>query len=451
MDNVLEKNYIKIGTGLKVKVGDKEVDVDSNFRMYMTTKLPNPSYTPEIVARTSMIDFTVTMRGLEDQLLGRVILSEKRELESERTSLITEVTSNKRKMKELEQNLLYKLTTVEGSLVDDESVIQVLNTTKDTAADVKQKLTIASETEKKINTAREEFRPVASRGSVLYFLIVEMSFVNSMYQTSLVQFLERFDFSLAHSEKSPATSKRINYIISYLTFEIFKYKCRGLYETNKYLFTLLLALKIDMQKGFISNDEFQCFIKGGAALDLNAVAPKPCKWITDMTWLNLVQLSNLHHFQYILQQVPQNEKQWKAWFDKEAPEEEIMPDGFHTSLDVFRKLLMIRSWCPDRTLSQARKYVAKSLGEKFNDPVITNYEEMFEESGPFTPVLCLLSLGSDPTNQILALAKKLEFQVHAISMGQGQEVHARKLLIQCMTEVRNHGYIRILLLIFNLG
>ncbi|XP_068084800.1 dynein axonemal heavy chain 8 [Anabrus simplex] len=434
LDNVLEKNYIKIGTTFKVKVGDKEVDVSLDFRLYITTKLPNPAYTPEIAARTSMIDFTVTIKGLEDQLLGRVILFEKKELEFERTSLIQDVTFNKRKMKELEENLLYKLTTVQGSLVDDESVIEVLNVTKDTATQVREKLIIAADTEVKITAAREEFRPVATRGSVLYFLVVEMSKVNCMYQTSLVQFLERFDLSMERSDKTPLPSKRIYNIIEYLTFEIFRYKARGLYEEHKFLFTLLMTLKIDLERRYITYEEFQTFIKGGAALDLNTVQPKPNKWITDMTWLNLVQLSSLRQFQNIVNQVSHNDKPWKIWFDKEAPEEEVIPDGYNNALDVFRRLLMVRSWCPDRTLSQSRKYVGDSLGLRYNDPVVTNLEAMLEESRPLTPMVCFLSMGSDPTPMIEALAKKLGYECRAISMGQGQEVHARKLLSMAMTQ-----------------
>lgn len=94
-----------------------------------------------------------------------------------------------------------------------------------------------------------------------------------------------------------------------------------------------------------------------------------------------------------------------------------------------------RSWCPDRTISQSRKYIASSLGQKYADPVIMNYEVIFEESRPTTPLICFLSMGSDPTPNIETLAKRNLISCRSISMGQGQEVHARKLVGKCMAEV----------------
>lgn len=96
----------------------------------------------------------------------------------------------------------------------------------------------------------------------MYFLIVEMAMVNVMYQTSLRQFLGIFDLSMARSQKSPVTGKRIANIIDYLTYESFVYTARGLYERDKFTFTILVTLKIEMNSGRIPNSEFQSFIKG---------------------------------------------------------------------------------------------------------------------------------------------------------------------------------------------
>ncbi|XP_049782831.1 dynein axonemal heavy chain 5 [Schistocerca cancellata] len=432
IDNVLEKNFIKSGSIEKVVVGDKECDVMPGFMLYITTKLPNPAYSPEISAKTSIIDFTVTMQGLEDQLLGRVILMEKSDLEAERVALFESVMQNQRSMKELESNLLSRLTSTQGSLVDDEALIRVLQETKTTAEQVNQKLKVAAHTERKITVAREEFRAVAARGSILYFLIVEMSNVNVMYQNSLKQFLTIFDNSITKSSKSSVTEERINNILAYLTHEVWVFTLRSLYEKHKPLFTLMLAMKIDCHKGIISHDEFNAFIKGGASLDLNAVAPKPFRWILDITWLNLVEISNLPAFSDILSLIEENEREWRVWYEKEKPEEEDIPCGYQRSLDVFRKLLLIRSWSPDRTLSQARKYVMESLGPEYGEASILDLELTWSESEPRTPLVCILSIGSDPSPQITSLARAKEIPLRAVSMGQGQELCARRLICDSM-------------------
>lgn len=94
----------------------------------------------------------------------------------------------------------------------------------------------------------------------------------------------------------------------------------------------------------------------------------------------------------------------------------------------------------DRTLSQSRKYIASSLGTKYAEPVITLLDVMHSESRPNTPMICFLSMGSDPTHNIEQLAKRMEIRCKSVSMGQGQEIHARRLLNSAKTEVHaRHG------------
>ena len=427
LDNVLEKNFVKSGRTLKVLIGDKDVEVDPSFMLYITTKIPNPSFSPETYAKCSVIDFTVTRKGLEDQLLGLVILKEKAELEETRKALLEEINDCKKTASKCEEDLLVRLSNTEGNLLDDASLIEVLAKTKEIASDVRDKLANARDTEIKITAAREEYRPVATRGSILYFVITELSNVNCMYQTSLASFLRLFDECMDLSEKSLVPAKRIKFIINYATFYIFKFIQRGLYERHKLMYALLLALKIDLNAGAITSDGFDLLLRGGAALDISSVPPKPYKWVQDDAWLNLNALSKLGLFNNVIDSFMRNEDGWKAWFDLETPEKGELPDGYSKILDIFNKLLLVRTLRIDRAMIASTSYIIHSLGQSFVEGIPLDLAATVVESSALVPIICLLSMGSDPTSSIQDLAKKQRVDLRIVSMGQGQEVIARKL------------------------
>lgn len=66
------------------------------YRMYLTTKLSNPNYVPEVSVKVTLVNFALTAAGLEDQLLALVVAHEKPELEEERVTLMLQTAQNKK-------------------------------------------------------------------------------------------------------------------------------------------------------------------------------------------------------------------------------------------------------------------------------------------------------------------------------------------------------------------
>ncbi|KAL0487737.1 dynein heavy chain [Acrasis kona] len=412
---------------IKVKIGDKEVNFKPGFRLYMTTKLANPRYSPELFAKTNIIDFTVTSTGLEDQLLGIVIVKEMYELEKKRKDLMNEIQTCKEVMAQCEEELLNCLSQSKKNLLDDDSVIELLAKAKERSRTMTEKLAGSVDTERNITAAREEFRPVAARGSVMYFVMTELSLINCMYQVSLNQFIKLFIDAIDKSEQDRTPSKRIENIISFATFGIFKYVQRGLYEQHKTTYALLLSLKIDLKSGAISHKEFQTLIKAGAALHINDVPRrKPFAWIPDTAWVNLCAISELPKFKTILHQVEANEMAWKDFYDSKNPETAELPDQY--KLSSLHHLLLVRCWRLDRTMASCAQYIIDTLGDQFVNSIPLNVEETWAETNPTTPVICLLSMGSDLTTSIEKLAQNHKIALDRVSMGQGQEKKAHELV-----------------------
>ena len=86
LDPLLGRLTIK--KGKYIKIGDKEVEYHPKFRLILQTKLANPHYKPEMQAQATLINFTVTRDGLEDQLLAEVVATERPDLERTKVGVV---------------------------------------------------------------------------------------------------------------------------------------------------------------------------------------------------------------------------------------------------------------------------------------------------------------------------------------------------------------------------
>ncbi|TYZ61675.1 hypothetical protein PybrP1_000691 [[Pythium] brassicae (nom. inval.)] len=437
LDPVLERQVIVKGRSLSINVSDKNMEFNPLFAMYFITRLPNPHFGPELQAKTTVIDFTVTIKGLEEQLLGRVIGKEQKALEEQLAQVLEDVNLNTKSLLALDASLLERLTSNTGNLLEDEELIGVLANTKEKAAEVKDKLVAAADTRRSINEKREQFRPVATRGSVLYFSIVETSLINCMYQTSLNQFLALFMQAMDVADKAALASKRVANITETMTYLTYRYINRGLYERDKLTFVLLLTMKILVTDALLTREEVILLTRGGAALDINSVRRKPFSWLANEAWLNVVELAqSCKFFANLPHEMAANEAMWRRWYEDNEPETVVIPDvearlAENEAVGPYLKLLLVRSLRMDRTILSTKEFIRSTqlMGPRYVDPVTDTIDSIFAEMRAETPVIFLLSIGADPTESIEQLARKRKHPSPAVvSMGEGQEPVALKAI-----------------------
>ncbi|XP_025092040.1 dynein heavy chain 10, axonemal-like isoform X1 [Pomacea canaliculata] len=432
IDNVLEKN-VKCEQGRQfVVLGDKEVDFDPNFRLYLNTKLANPKYGPNVFGKAMVINYTVTLKGLEDQLLSVIVGHERKELEEQRMSLIQETSENKKLLKDLEDSLLRELANSQGNMLDNVDLVSTLEETKTKASDVSEKLALGAKTAVDIEKLRDGYRPAAKRGAILFFVLAEMSTVNSMYQYSLASYLDVFRYSLRKSLPDSILKKRLKNIQDTLTYNVYSYGCTGIFEEHKLLFSLQITIKLEQDLGNLTQEQLEFFIKGNMALEKSS-RRKPFSWFPEEGWEDCIRLATEYpaNFGSLLEDIERNEREWKTWYDQETPESEECPMGYNSRMSDFDQLMLLRCFRVDRIYRAVMNYVTKIMGESFVTPPIVSYDRVFDQTTPMTPIVFILSPGSDPASDLMKLAERVEFAANKLkflSMGQGQDTVAIQLL-----------------------
>ncbi|XP_054939143.1 dynein axonemal heavy chain 10-like isoform X1 [Physeter macrocephalus] len=432
IDNVLEKK-IRVSQGRQfIILGDKEVHYDPNFRLYLDTKLANPRYSPSVFGKAMVINYTVTLKGLEDQLLSVLVAYERRELEEQRGHLIQETSENRNLLKGLEDSLLRELATSTGNMLDSVELLQTLEETKSKATEVSEKLRLAEKTALDIDRLRDGYRPAARRGAILFFVLSEMALVSSMYQHSLIAFLEVFGLSLKKSLPDSILMKRLRNIMDTLTFNIYNYGCAGLFERHKLLFSFNMTIKIEQAEGRVPQEELDFFLKGNTSLE-KSKRKKPCAWLSDQGWEDIILLSEMFpdNFGALPDDVEEHLTVWQEWYDLDSLEQFPLPLGYDDNITPFQKLLILRCFRVDRVYRAVTDYVTVTMGEKYVQPPMISFEAIFEQSTPNSPIVFILSPGSDPASDLMKLAEHSGFggnRLKFLAMGQGQEKVALQLL-----------------------
>ncbi|CAG7819478.1 unnamed protein product [Allacma fusca] len=258
----------------------------------MISRLRNPHYMPEISVKVTLLNFMITPMGLQDQLLGIVAAKEEPALEEQKNRLVVDGVNNKNLLKEIEDKILKVLSSSKGNILEDETAIQILSSSKELSGEIIKKQTVAVVTEKKIDETRNLYRPVATHASTLFFCISELANIDPMYQYSLNWFISLYTISIKNSRKSRDLDLRILYLNEYFTSSVYRNVCRSVFEKDKLVFSFVLCVACMKSRGEFPLDIWSFILTGGVALENSIPNPAP-DWLTEKSWAEITRVSNL--------------------------------------------------------------------------------------------------------------------------------------------------------------
>jgi len=425
LEPLLLKQIFKAGGVDSIRLGDATIEYSEHFRFYMTTKLRNPHYVPEISVKVTLLNFMITPQGLQDQLLGVVVAQERGDLEAKKSALVLESAENKLKLKQVEDQIL-EILAGKGNILENEAAISTLHESKVTSDDIKLKQVVAEKTEREIDVVRSSYAPVAYSTQVLFFCITDLNHIEPTYTYSLEWFVKLFVHSIQKSATSRDIPERLSNLSMHFEYSLYKAVCRSLLEKDKLLFAFVLTARILGGRGRVDSAEWLFLLTGGVALD--NPHQNPCSdWLATKQWNELCLLSDLPAFSGLRQNFAHAD--WKALYDSVSPHLHPLP-GEWEDVEGLGRLCLLRCVRPDKIVLCVQKFVVGILGERFVRPPPFDLQACYDESACTTPLVFVLSPGSDPMSAVLQCAATMGRQVAPISLGQGQGPVAERLILK---------------------
>uniref|UniRef100_W5MJK1 Cytoplasmic dynein 2 heavy chain 1 n=1 Tax=Lepisosteus oculatus TaxID=7918 RepID=W5MJK1_LEPOC len=432
---LLRRDLIAQGPRYVVQIGDKIIDYNEEFRMFLATRNPNPFIPPDAASIVTEVNFTTTRAGLRGQLLALTIQHEKPDLETQKTKLLQQEEDKKIQLAKLEESLLETLATAQGNILENKILIESLNKTKASSALIQESLTESHRLQVSLDQERDAYLPLAESASKMYFIITDLSKINNMYRFSLAAFLRLFQRALQSKKESENTEVRITSLKASLKTMVYEYVCRSLFKADQLMFALHFVK--GMHPELFQENEWDAFTglivgdtirKTDTHKSLREQIPS---WI-DQDRVGAVALFK-NTFPSLYQNLCLDDADLWVTFSCSSACEQDFPPSVVKKISPFQQVLTVQAIRPDRLQSAMAFFASQALGMKELSPPPLNLKRMYKETLEIEPVLIIISPGADPSQELLELASETvgKESYHEVAMGQGQADIAIQALKEC--------------------
>lgn len=323
---------------------------------------------------------------------------------------------------------MHRLSNAGDNVLEDPTLVLNLEKTKKTAAEIEVKVREAKITSKQIDEAREYYRVAAERASIIYFILNDLNKINRIYQFSLKAFTVVFNNAILGAPAAETLTERVLNLIDTITFNVFMYTSRALFERDKLIFMAQTAIQIMLQAKQIDPIELTFLLR----FPFTPNSLSPMDFISNNGWGGILALTKMDPFNSLDKDMEGYQKRWRNYTELESPEKEKLP-GEWKNRNSIQRLCIMRALRPDRMTYAVRAFVEEELGTKYVEARMLSFEQTFPETSNITHTFFTLSAGVNPLKDIEQLGVKMKFSgnqnnFHNVSLGQGQEIVAEQAI-----------------------
>jgi dynein heavy chain 1 len=410
LNHVLNKEYQKTGGRVLIQLGRQEIDFSPAFKLYLSTRDPSAAFPPDICSRTTFVNFTVTQSSLRTQSLNDVLKSERPDVDRRRSNLVKMQGEFKTHLRGLEKKLLRALNESRGNILDDDFVIETLETLKQEAGEISKKMAETEGVMAEVEAITLQYSKIARACSAVFAVLEQLHHLNHFYQFSLQYFVDIFGSVLYKNPNLEAEkdySLRGEIILRDLFVTTFRRTSLSLLQRDRITLGLLLAQAspYPMEKGLIDSILNPAVVGNDVSSDTKS--------------LHIAQAaaSRVSSLKSYMGEIPPT--QLERFFTEELAEQfvPIVWSDDSSSIDrSLRSLLLVKLFRLDRFVPAAEKFVAAVFGRGILE-IDGDLGDIVSQVSPTTPIALSSSPGFDASYKVDNLVEKTNVQCSNIAMG----------------------------------